>query len=80
MATYKNTNNKLVQVSPNIMIMMDDNNMGEMYVYDDKYQYILNGMTASDLVCYFNEDDTLHYLAEEIKDTMMGITINRGTH
>lgn len=80
MATYNNTNDNLVEVSPNIMISIDDNNMGEMYVYDNKYSYILNGLTASDLVYYFNDDEENFHLAEEIQDTMMEITINKGTH
>ena len=79
MGSLKNTNKRVFNITPNIIMSVDTNNMGEMYVYDSEYGYILNGVTASDLVDYFaykNEPK----LSEEIKDTLMTTTINKGIH
>jgi len=78
MGTLKNTNNNLFTISPHIMLSIV-NNVGEMYIYDDKYQYILNSMTASDLIDYFHYTNNNH-LSEEIIDTMMNMKFNTGTN
>jgi type I restriction-modification system DNA methylase subunit len=79
MATLKNTNKKCYNITPNIIMNIDDNNMGEMYVYGDSYGYILNGATASDLVDYFAYKNNIE-LSEEILDMLMSINLNMGTH
>ncbi len=58
---------------------MNDENLGDMYIYDDHKGYILNNMTASELVDYFVCNDNPE-LSREILDTIMGIDMNRGTH
>ena len=79
MANINNTNERVFNVSPNIVISVDDNNIADMYIYDEKYRYVLNGYTASDLVCYFADKGEVS-LSHEIMDTMMDITIDIGTH
>lgn len=79
MATIKNPNTNIFNMSPNIVIAVDDSNMGEMYVYDNKFRYILNGLTASDLICYFAEKGDMH-LSNEIMETVMIMTAESGTN
>jgi hypothetical protein len=79
MGTLKNTNKKVFNISPNIIMSIDENNIGEMYIYDSKYGYVLNGVTASDLVDYFVYKNNKH-LSKEIINILMTMTINKGTH
>ena len=79
MASIKNTNTRVFNISPNIIISLDDKNLGDMYIFDEHYSYVLNGLTASDLVCYF-ADKGEPSLSNEILSTMMEITIDKGTH
>ena len=58
---------------------VDDNNIGEMYVYDDVYGYILNGATASDLINFFAYRDRMD-ISEEIISTLMNMRINTRIH
>ena len=53
--------------------------MGDMYVYDNDRGYILNGITASDLIDFFAYNDDMH-ISEEIIDVLINMTINKGTH
>ena len=70
----------IVSLSPNIIMHLDKGNLGELYVYDKKSTaYVLNGITASDLVDYFALTDNAD-LSEEIIDVCMNIIINTGTH
>lgn len=80
MASFKNPNNDVITITENILITIDDTDHGDMYVYDDKYRYILNGMTASELIEYFNHKKGDTHLSEEIQDTMMSLTVNEETH
>lgn len=79
MASIKDPQDNVIHVSPNVVISLSDDNIGEMYIYDDKYMYVLNGMTASDLVGYFNSVEDFH-LSDEIVEVLMDMTINQGTH
>jgi hypothetical protein len=79
MGSLYNKNKKVFSVTPNIIMSVDDNNIGEMYVYDENYGYILNGVTASDLVDFFIYKNRMD-LSEEIINTVMNITIHTGTH
>ena len=81
MGMKSNLNKKIFNVSPNIIVSIDDKNMGEMYVYDSKAGdgYILNGATASDLIDYFAFNGDIP-LSEEILDMVMNVTINKVTN
>jgi hypothetical protein len=79
MGTVRNESNNIFSVSPNIIMMVDDNNVGEMYVYDDRYGYVLNGATASDLIDFFAYKNRID-LSEEIIETVMNVTTHTGTH
>jgi hypothetical protein len=79
MASIKDPQDNVIHVSPNVVISLSDDNIGEMYIYDDNYMYVLNGMTASDLVGYFNSVEDYH-LSDEIVEVLMDMTINQGTH
>lgn len=79
MASINNPNDNIFNISDNIIISIDDNNMADMYVYDDHNQYVLNGYTASDLVTFFAYNDDVD-LSEEILDIVMDITVHIGTH
>jgi len=79
MGSRQNLNPKVFHISSNIVLSVDDNNMGDMYVYDGMYGYILNGATAGDLVDYFAYEDKIP-ISEEILDICMNMTINKGTH
>ena len=81
MGMKSNANNKIFNVSPNIIVSVDDKNMGEMYVYGtkDSSGYILNGATASDLIDYFAYENELP-LSEEILDMVMNVNISKTTH
>lgn len=80
MASFNKTDPNIIEVSENILISVDENNLGEAYIFDDKYRYILNGMTASELIMFFDSNDDSVHLSEEILDMMMSLTINTGTH
>lgn len=79
MGSIKNTNENIFTISPNILLSIDDNDMGDMYVYDNDRGYILNGTTASDLVDFFAYNDNMH-ISNEIIDVLLDMTINKGTH
>lgn len=79
MATMNNPNKNILDLSPNIIMHVDENNIGEMYIYDNDRGYVLNGITASDLIDYFAYNDDIH-LSEEIIDICMDVIINQGTH
>ena len=80
MGTLKNSNKKMFNISPSIIVNMDENNMGEMYVYDKSPNgLILNGMTAKQLIDYFAYHDNME-LSNEILDIIMNVNINVGTH
>lgn len=80
MASKENTNDRIIFFSDNILLSIDDNNIGDMYIYDHDYQYILNGLTASDLVNYFKyTENGWEELADEILDVMMDLTVHMET-
>ena len=79
MGSIENKSREVFNVTPNIVMSIDDNNMGEMYIYEGCRKLIFNGITASDLVDYFYCNDK-HKLSEEIFDVIMNMTINKGTH
>ncbi len=81
MASVINNNKRMFNVSPNIILKIDNNNVGDMYVYnDDNKGFILNGLTASYLIDYFKIKNK-PVLVHEIIDTLMGINnINNITH
>jgi hypothetical protein len=54
MGTLKNLENKTILLSPNIIMGIDDNNVGNIRVYDKQGNgYVFNGMTANTLIAYF---------------------------
>lgn len=79
MGSLKNQGNRVFGMSSNVIMTMDDNDMGEMYIYDKDRGYILNGMTASDLVDYFAYKNDMNR-SNEIMDILLNMTINKGTH
>lgn len=79
MGSKHNTNKSVFNISPNIVVSVDENDMGDMYVYDQDRGYILNGMTASDLVDFFDYNDNGR-VKEEILDVLINMTITEGTH
>lgn len=77
MGMKANLNKKVFNVSPNIVVSIDEKNMGEMYVYgkDEKDGYILNGATASELIDYFAYKNNIP-LSEEIINMVMQVNVN----
>ena len=73
MATLNNTNRELIGISSNVIMTVDDDNQGDLYICDDEYSYVLNNATASDLVDFFAYNNRVD-LSEEIIDTLMDMT------
>ena len=79
MATLENMSERVFNVSQNIVMSIDKNNVGDLYVYGSRNRYVLNGASASDLIDYFwcnNKEE----LAEEILDFVMSVTVNTATN
>jgi len=77
MGSKENKNKKMFNISPHIIMSVGDNNIGNMYVYDNNLDaYVLNGATASQLVVQFVHQGQ-DRLSDEILDTIMNMN-NQG--
>jgi hypothetical protein len=76
MGTLKNLENKTILLSPNIIMGIDDNNVGNIRVYDKQGNgYVFNGMTANTLIAYFGGTEE-YLLAEEMLDVLISLDNN----